>query len=37
MQKLNRLGPFVKVLGTASAAMILGIVGMAVYQGWTHP
>ena len=27
MQKVNRLGPFVKVLGTASAAMILGIAG----------
>jgi len=37
MQKVNRLGPFVKVLGTASAAMILGIVGVAVYKGWTHP
>lgn len=32
MQKVNRLGPFVKVLGTVSAVMILGIVGMAVYQ-----
>ena len=32
MRKVNRLGPFVKVLGTMSAVMILGIVGMAVYQ-----
>jgi hypothetical protein len=37
MKKVDRLGPFVKVLGTASAVMILGIVGAAVYQGWTHP
>lgn len=36
MQKVNRLGPFVKVLGTASAVMILGIVGMAVYQALTQ-
>jgi hypothetical protein len=33
MAKVNRLGPFVKVLGTASAVMILGIAGLAVYQG----
>jgi len=32
MQKVNRLGPFVKVLGTASGLMIIGIVGLAVYQ-----
>ena len=32
MQKVNRLGPFVKVLGTASGLMIVGIVGLAVYQ-----
>jgi hypothetical protein len=37
MKKVDRLGPFVKVLGAASAVMILGIVGAAVYQGWTHP
>jgi len=37
MKKVDRLGPFVKVLGTVSAVMILGIVGAAVYQGWTHP
>jgi len=32
MRKVNRLGPFVKVLGTVSGVMILGIVGIAVYQ-----
>lgn len=37
MRKVNRLGPFVKVLGTVSAVMILGIVGMAVYQAMTVP
>ena len=31
MQKVNRLGPFVKVLGTASGLMIIGIVSLAVY------
>lgn len=35
MQKVNRLGPFVKVLGTVSAVMILGIVGAYVYQALT--
>ena len=32
MQKVTRLGPFVKVLGTASGLMIIGIVSLAVYQ-----
>jgi hypothetical protein len=32
MQKVNRLGPYVKVLGTASGLMIIGIVSLAVYQ-----
>jgi hypothetical protein len=36
MQKVNRLGPFVKVLGTASAVLILTIAGIAVYQGLTQ-
>jgi hypothetical protein len=36
MQKVNRLGPFVKVLGTASAVLILGIAGLAIYQGLTQ-
>ena len=37
VQKLNRLGPFVKVLGTASAVLILTIAGLAIYQGLTQP
>jgi uncharacterized membrane protein YjfL (UPF0719 family) len=36
MRKVNRLGPFVKVLGTASAALILTIAGLAVYQAMTQ-
>jgi uncharacterized membrane protein YjfL (UPF0719 family) len=36
MRKVNRLGPFVKVLGTASAALILTIAGVAVYQAMTQ-
>jgi len=32
MAKVNKLGPFVKVLGTASAVLILAIAGIAVYQ-----
>ena len=35
MQKVNRLGPFVKVLGTASGVLILGIAGLAIYQAMT--
>ncbi|MBO0910392.1 MAG: hypothetical protein J2P13_01260 [Acidobacteria bacterium] len=33
MNRVNRLGPFVKILGTASAALILTIAGVAIYQG----
>jgi len=36
MEKVNRLGPFLKVLGTASAVLILGIAGLAIYQGLTQ-
>jgi hypothetical protein len=36
MQKVNRLGPFVKVLGTLSAVLILTIAGIAVYQQMTQ-
>ena len=32
MAKVNKLGPFVKVLGTLSAVLILTIAGIAVYQ-----
>ena len=36
MQKVNKLGPLLKVLGTASAVLILGIAGLAIYQGLTQ-
>lgn len=36
MRKVDKLGPFVKVLGTASAALILTIAGVAVYQAMTQ-
>jgi hypothetical protein len=36
MQKVNRIGPLVKILGTASAVMILGIAGLAIYQQLTQ-
>jgi hypothetical protein len=36
MQRVNKLGPFVKVLGTASAVLILTVAGIAVYQQMTQ-
>jgi hypothetical protein len=33
MNRVNKLGPFVKILGTASGVLILTIAGMAIYQG----
>lgn len=36
MRKVDRLGPFVKVLGTASGVLILGIAGLAIYQAMTQ-
>jgi Tfp pilus assembly protein PilN len=33
MKKVNRISPYVKVLGALSGVMILVIAGMAVYQG----
>jgi hypothetical protein len=36
MQRVNKIGPFVKVLGTASALLILTIAGVAIYQGLTQ-
>lgn len=36
MRKVNRLGPLVKVLGTASGVLILSIAGLAIYQGLTQ-
>ena len=35
IQKVNRLGPFVKVLGTASGLLVLAIASLAVYQQMT--
>ena len=35
LQKVTRLGPFVKILGTASAVLVLAIAGVAVYQQMT--
>jgi hypothetical protein len=36
MNRVARLGPFVKVLGTASAVLILTIAGVWIYQGLTQ-
>jgi hypothetical protein len=33
MNRVHRLAPFVKALGTASAVLILAIAGVAIYQG----
>lgn len=33
LHKVNRIGPYVKVLGALSGAMILVIVGLFIYQG----
>jgi len=37
MAKVTKLGPLVKVLGTASGVLILAIAGIAVYQQMTLP
>ncbi len=34
MAKVNKIGPLVKILGTVSAVMLLGIASMYAYQGW---
>jgi hypothetical protein len=36
MKRVSKLGPFVKILGTASAVLILTIAGVAIYQGLTQ-
>jgi hypothetical protein len=36
MNRVNKLGPFLKILGTASAVLILTIAGVAIYQGLTQ-
>jgi uncharacterized membrane-anchored protein YhcB (DUF1043 family) len=33
MQKVNKINPFVKVLGAASGIMFLVLAGMFIYQG----
>jgi len=33
LQKVNRISPYVKVLGALSGVMILVIAGVAIYQG----
>jgi hypothetical protein len=33
MQKVNRIGPYLKILGALSGVMILVIAGLAIYQG----
>ena len=35
IQKVNKLGQFVKILGTLSAVLVLAIAGLAVYQQMT--
>jgi cell division protein FtsL len=35
ISRVNKLGPFVKILGTASAVLVLAIAGLAVYQQMT--
>lgn len=35
IQRVNKLGPFVKILGTLSAVLVLAIAGLAVYQQMT--
>jgi hypothetical protein len=37
MQKLNRLKPFLLVLGAISVVLILVIAGIAVYEGINRP
>jgi uncharacterized membrane protein SpoIIM required for sporulation len=37
MQKVNRLTPYVRLLGASSAVLILIIAAIAVYQGITAP
>jgi hypothetical protein len=35
IQRVTKLGPFVKVLGTLSGVLVLAIAGLAVYQQMT--
>ena len=37
MKKVNKISPYLKVLGALSGAMILVMAGMAIYQGLNPP
>ncbi len=37
MQKVDRMSPFLRILGAASGLLILVIAGLAVYQGLNTP
>ena len=36
VRKVNKIQPFVRVLGVASAVMTAGIVGIFTYDAWQH-
>jgi hypothetical protein len=36
VRKVNRLQPFVRILGVAAAVMTAGIVGIFTYDAWQH-
>lgn len=36
VRKVNRLQPFVRILGVAAAVMTAGIVGVFTYDAWQH-
>jgi hypothetical protein len=36
VRKINKIQPFVRVLGVASAVMTAGIVGIFTYDAWQH-
>ena len=36
VRKVNKIKPFVRILGVAAAAMTVGIVGIFTYDAWQH-
>jgi hypothetical protein len=36
VRKVNKIQPFVRILGVATAAMTAGIVGIFTYDAWQH-
>lgn len=36
VRKVNKLQPFVRILGVATAVMTAGIVGIFTYDAWQH-